>query len=187
MPPLCERWRARESEVGKSNISSSNTRRGPKTTSRARIENCRRRYERGACISLNMSLAVIACLSDFFFFFLPFFLFNATPPNHPPHNFSFCCFWCLKMCRQRKVNTDIVPPNKRASPYISNGCLCRGVFSSGGSPGISLTLCGTPRTRVCVKCASLRGGGPGGAAGAGLSCRCVDTSQQRDQCAGLTF
>lgn len=58
----------RVSEVGKSNISSSNKLQGPKTTSRARIENCRRRYERGACISLNMSLAVIACLSDFFFF-----------------------------------------------------------------------------------------------------------------------
>lgn len=59
---------------------------------------------------------------------------------------SFYCFWCLKMCRQRKVNTDIVPVNKRASPCISKVCLCGGVFSSGGSLGIALTL-----VRVCVR------------------------------------
>lgn len=44
------------------------------------------------------------------------------------------------MCRQRKVNTDIVSRNKRASPCISKACLCGCVFSSGGSLGISLTL-----------------------------------------------
>lgn len=49
------------------------------------------------------------------------------------------------MCRQRKVNTDIVPLNKRASPCISKACLCGDVFSSGGSLGISLTL-----LHVCV-------------------------------------
>lgn len=117
-----------------------------------------------ACISLNMSAAVIACLSDFFFFF-------------PPH--SFCCFWCLKMCRQRKVNTDIVPPNKRASPCISKRCLCGGVFSSGGLLGIALTLprtcvrtCTRASMRVCVcKVCECGGGGRRRRKGGGVQVR----------------
>lgn len=103
-----------------------------------------------ACIGLNMSVVVIARLSD-------------TPPHTPPK--SFCCFCCLKMCRQRKVNTDIVPRNKRASPYISKRGLSGGVFSSGGSLGISLTLlhvCECAHVRPCVlvcgKTASVAGG-----------------------------
>lgn len=57
------------------------------------------------------------------------------------------------MCRQRKVNRDIVLLNKRASPCISKGHWCGGVFSSGGLLNVSLTW---PRVRpgvprVCMR------------------------------------
>lgn len=155
-----------ESEVSHSNISSSNIRSGTPEHD-CGVENVLRlTYEWRACISLNMSLAAIACLSDFFFSILS------------------AAFWCLKMCRQRKVNTDIVPLNKRASPCISNRCLCGGVFSSGGSLGISLTMClcvwESAHMQPCVL--------PVWVSGVEGGCRwgCVDTLQQREQCAGLT-
>lgn len=128
-----------------------------------------------ACISLNMSVATIACLSD-----------------SPPPILS-AAFWCLKMCRQRKVNTHIVPLNKRASPCISKACLCWGVFSSGGSLGILLTLprmCANVHTCVhacctslCVKSASARQRGWGLCSGEAVWI----LLQQREQCTGLTF
>lgn len=73
MPLVCERWQVSESKVSRSNISSSNTQWDTQTPEHdCWIENgLRWRYEWGACISLNMSAATIACLSDFFF---PFFL-----------------------------------------------------------------------------------------------------------------
>lgn len=63
MPLVCERWRESVSEVSRSNISSSNTRWDTRTPEHdCWIENgLRSRYEWRACISLDMSVATIAC------------------------------------------------------------------------------------------------------------------------------
>lgn len=167
MPLACAMWRA--SKRVRPNMPVSNAQWVKQAGSLNR--KLLKRYERRTWISLNMSVIVIACLSD-------------SPPK------SFCCFWCLKMCRQRKVNTDIVPLNKRAPPLHKQRLLAwrclfiRWLYRHFAHLVACVWTCvHACCTSVFVKSVKRQRGEDG----VEFRWGCVDPSQQREQCTGLKF